>query len=99
STVDPSTGADSSVLLTIAQTAAGLLFFATGMDRQILRAFADSLSSHPPGHFALSVPMVTRMIQAGSSIFSTGLRLVLPLLALLLMVEISLALLTRLNSQ
>src|SRR6185437_2907992 len=57
STVDPSTGADSSVLLTIAQTAAGLLFFATGMDRQILRAFADSLSSHPPGHFAISLSM------------------------------------------
>jgi len=99
STIDPSSGADSTVLIMIAQTTAGLLFFATGMDRQILRAFADSLSAHPPGHFAVSVPMVTRMIQAGSSIFSTGLRLVLPLLALLLMVEISLALLTRLNSQ
>jgi flagellar biosynthetic protein FliR len=99
STVDPSSGADSSVLLTISQTAAGLLFFATGMDRQILRAFADSLSSQPPGHFSVSGPMVARMIQAGASIFSTGLRLVLPLLALLLMVEISLALLARLNSQ
>ena len=99
STIDPTSGADSTVLIMIAQTTAGLLFFATGMDRQILRAFADSLTAHPPGHFALSVPIVTRMIQAGSSIFSTGLRLVLPLLALLLMVEISLALLTRLNSQ
>jgi len=99
STIDPTSGADSTVLIMIAQTTAGLLFFATGMDRQILRAFADSLTAHPPGHFAISVPMVTRMIQAGSSIFSTGLRLVLPLLALLLMVEISLALLTRLNSQ
>jgi flagellar biosynthetic protein FliR len=99
STVDPTSGADSSVLLTISQTTAGLLFFATGMDRQILRAFADSLSSQPPGHFAVSGPMVARMIQAGSSIFITGLRLVLPLLALLLMVEISLALLARLNSQ
>ena len=39
------------------------------------------------------------MIQLGSTIFATGLRLVLPLLALLLMVEISLALLARLNSQ
>jgi flagellar biosynthesis protein FliR len=99
STVDPSTGADSSVLLTIAQTAAGLLFFATGMDRQILRAFADSLSSHPPGHFAISLSMAARMIDAGASVFTTGFRLVLPLLALLLMVEISLALLARLNSQ
>jgi flagellar biosynthetic protein FliR len=99
STVDPSSGADSTVLIMIAQTAAGLLFFATGLDRQILRAFADSLTAHPPGHFAISLPMATRLIQASSSIFATGLRLVLPLLALLLMVEISLALLTRLNSQ
>jgi flagellar biosynthesis protein FliR len=99
STVDPSSGADSTVLIMIAQTAAGLLFFATGLDRQILRAFADSLTAHPPGHFAISLPMATRLIQASSSIFTTGLRLVLPLLALLLMVEISLALLTRLNSQ
>ena len=99
STVDPSSGADSGVLLMVAQTASALLFFATGMDRQVLRAFADSLSSQPPGHFAVSGPMVARMIQAGAFIFSTGLRLVLPLLALLLMVEISLALLARLNSQ
>ena len=87
STVDPTSGADSSVLISISQTAAGLIFFATGMDRQILRAFADSLSSQPPGHFSITLPMVYRMIQAGASIFSTGLRLVLPLLALLLMVE------------
>ena len=99
STIDPSSGADSTVLIMISQTAAGLLFFATGLDRQILRAFADSLTTHPPGHFAITLPMATRMIQASSAIFTTGLRLVLPLLALLLMVEISLALLTRLNSQ
>src|ERR1700685_2024786 len=99
STIDPSSGADSTVLIMISQTTAGLLFFATGMDRLILRAFADSLTAHPPGHFAISLPMATRMIQASSSIFSTGLRLVLPLLALLLMGEIALALLTRLNSQ
>jgi flagellar biosynthetic protein FliR len=99
STVDPTSGADSSVLLTISQIAGGLLFFAIGMDRQILRAFADSLSSQPPGHFSVSGPMAARLIQAGSSVFTTGLRLVLPLLALLLMVEISLALLARLNSQ
>ena len=43
--------------------------------------------------------MLNLVIQAGSAIFSTGLRLVLPLLALLLIVDISLALLARLNSQ
>ena len=49
STIDPTSGADSSVLLSIAQTTAGLLFFATGLDRQVLLAFAHSLRVHPPG--------------------------------------------------
>jgi flagellar biosynthesis protein FliR len=43
--------------------------------------------------------MVNLLIQAGSSIFATGFRLVLPLLSLLLMVEISMALMARLNAQ
>jgi flagellar biosynthesis protein FliR len=99
STIDPASGADSSVLLSIAQLAAGLLFFATGLDRQVLLAFAQSLTAHPPGQVALTPSMMNLLIQTGSSIFSTGLRLVLPLLALLVMVDISLALLARLNSQ
>ncbi len=99
STIDPNSGADSPILLTISQIAAGLLFFATGLDRQVLLGFAHSLSTRPPGHFDLPQPMVNALIQLGSSIFSTGLRLILPVLGLLLMVEISVALLARLNSQ
>lgn len=99
STIDPTSGADSSVLLALAQTAAGLLFFAIGLDHQILLAFAQSLSTHPPGQFALPSGMVHEIIDAGSAVFSTGLRLVLPVVAMLLMVDISLALLARLNSQ
>jgi len=98
-TIDPASGADSGVLLTIAQITSGLLFFATGLDRQILLVFAQSLTTHPPGRFILSPSVVTALIQLGASIFSTGLRLVLPLLGLLWMVEISLALLARLNTQ
>jgi flagellar biosynthesis protein FliR len=99
STIDPTSGADSSVMLSISQTAAGLLFFATGLDHQVLMAFAQSLSVHPPGQVVLTTSMLNLIVQAGSAIFSTGLRLVLPLLALLLIVDISLALLARLNSQ
>ena len=98
-TIDPTSGADSSVLLTIAQTTAGLLFFATGLDRQVLFAFAQSLSSQPPGHFVVSPSMANGLIAMGGTVFVTGLRLVMPLMGLLLMVEISLALLARLNSQ
>jgi flagellar biosynthetic protein FliR len=99
STIDPTSGADSSVMLSIAQTVAGLLFFATGLDHQVLLAFSQSLSAHPPGQVTLSTSMLNQVIQAGSAMFSTGLRLVLPLLALLLIVDMSLALLGRLNSQ
>lgn len=99
STIDPTSGADSPVLLTIAQLGAGLLFFATGMDREVLFGFAHSLAAHPPGSFQVSEPMANTLIRLGATIFSTGLRLVLPLLGLLLMVEISIALLSRLNSQ
>jgi flagellar biosynthetic protein FliR len=99
STIDPTSGADSSVLLSIAQTTAGLLFFATGLDRQVLLAFGQSLRVHPPGQVVLSTSMLNQIVQTGSVMFSTGLRLVLPLLALLLIVDISLALLARLNSQ
>jgi flagellar biosynthetic protein FliR len=98
-TIDPNSGADSGVLLSVAQLAAGLLFFATGLDRQILQVFAESLTTRPPGHFVLTQSMANGLIQMGASIFTTGLRLVLPLLGLLLMVEISLALLARLNAQ
>src|SRR4051812_43787042 len=43
STIDPTSGADSTVLLTLAQTTAGLLFFASGADRMLVRALADSI--------------------------------------------------------
>src|SRR5581483_196050 len=99
STIDPASGADSSVMLSIAQTAAGLLFFTLGLDRQVLQAFALSLTAHPPGQVALRASMLNQVIQAGSAMFSTGLRLVLPILAMLIIVDLSLALLARLNSQ
>ncbi len=86
-TIDPTSGADSAVLLSIAQLAAGILFFATGLDRQVLLIFAQSLTLHPPGHLMESPTMVHALIALGGMVFVTGLRLVLPLLGLLLMVE------------
>ncbi len=65
----------------------------------MLLIFAQSLTLHPPGHLVASPTMVHALIALGGMIFVMGLRLVLPLLGLLLMVEISLALLARLNAQ
>lgn len=97
--IDPNTQADSSVLITFSQLAAGLLFFATGIDREILRIFARSLETWPAGTFVLTRGAAEQVVSLGSTMISTGLRLALPMIAILIMVDISLALLGRVNAQ
>lgn len=99
STIDPATQADSTVLVALAQTFATILFFASGLDREILKIFAASLTAFPPGTFSLSAAGAHAVLQAGSTMFTTGLRLALPIMAVMVMVDVSLALLGRVNSQ
>ena len=97
--VDPNTQADSTVLIVVAQLTAGLLFFALGLDRRLLQILARSLQTHPPGSFVLSRSSVETLAMLGSGAFSTGLRLVLPIMTLLFLIDLSIGLLGRLNSQ
>ncbi|MBV9744608.1 MAG: flagellar biosynthetic protein FliR, partial [Acidobacteriia bacterium] len=83
STIDPTTQADSGILLVFAQLFAGLLFFATGLDREILRLFARSLDRIPPGTYQFTISSAASLIQLGGSLFSVALRLALPVVALL----------------
>jgi flagellar biosynthetic protein FliR len=99
STVDPSTEADSTVLLLLAQLTGGLLFFAMGLHRQLLSILARSLETHPPGAFAASRSSVEGLVMLGSGVFSTGIRLALPLMTLLFLIDLSVGLLGQLNSQ
>jgi flagellar biosynthesis protein FliR len=99
STIDPKTSADSSVLVVFSQLAAGLVFLATGLDREVLRVFAGSLVSTPAGSFILSRSAAERLLEAASVMFSTGVRLALPIVAVLIMIDVSLALLGRINAQ
>ncbi len=99
SSIDPSTQAESNVLVILAQLVSGLLFFAFGLDLEIVRLLAQSLKTYPPGTFVAAGPMMEQVIIIGSLVFNTGLRLVLPILFLMAMVDISLSLLGRLNSQ
>ncbi len=99
STVDPASGADSTVLLTIAQLTAGLLFFVTGADRLFVRALAESVRLAPPASFTLNQTSALALIPFVSSLFSVGLRLAAPLLALLLLADAALAILGRVQAQ
>jgi flagellar biosynthetic protein FliR len=99
STIDPNSQADSGILLVFSQLMAGMLFFALGLDREILRLFARSLDKVPVGTYILGPASADALIRLGSKLFSTGVRLALPVVALLVMVDVALALMGRLNSQ
>jgi flagellar biosynthesis protein FliR len=99
STVDPSSQADSPVLSALAQTVAGLLFVTLGLHRYVIRIFAESLVSQPPTKLLLNPRWGEAIIHAAGTMFSVALRLSLPILALLIMVDLTLALLARINAQ
>jgi flagellar biosynthesis protein FliR len=99
STIDPVTQADSTVIAIFCQIAAGLMFFTTGLDRQVIQVFAHSLEAYPAGSFVLSRSAAEQIVLVGSTMFSTGMRLALPMVAVLIMIDVSLALLGRVNSQ
>jgi flagellar biosynthetic protein FliR len=99
STFDPNTQADSGVMVVFMQIASGMLFFATGLDREVIRVFARSMETDPAGSFVLTRGAAAQVLTVGSTMFSTGLRLALPIIAVMVMLDIALALLGRVNAQ
>ena len=98
-TIDPTTQADAGILMIVAQLVSGLFFFALGLDREVIRLFGDSLTKIPPGAYPLAGSAAETVIRLGAQMFSVGVRLALPVVALLVMVDVALALLGRLNAQ
>ena len=99
SVIDPTTQADSDVLQVLSQLLGGLLFFSLHMDHFILKTFVLSLHSIPPGQFALTTNLARAVLALSSNLFVVSLQLALPIVAVLLTVEISLAVVGRLNTQ
>jgi len=99
STIDPNTEADSGILLVFAQLVSWMLFFAMGLDRDVLRLFAQSLEKVPPGGYVFGRATGEPLIRLGATLLSVGVRLALPVVAVLVMVDVAMALLGRINSQ
>lgn len=99
STIDPNTEADSNVLQVLAYLWAGMLFFAMGLDGYVIRLFARSLELYPPGSSWLKFSSAQALLELGTHMFSTGLRLALPVISLLLLIDIALALFGRIHAQ
>jgi len=74
-----------------------MLFFGLGLDRQVLAALAGSFRTYPPGSFFISRATGEAVASMGAAMLSTGMRLAFPVVALLLMVDLGLALMGRLQ--
>jgi flagellar biosynthetic protein FliR len=83
----------------LAQITAGLLFFATGADRWLVRALADSLRLCPPESFLVQKNWAEPLIRFSGSIFGVGLRLAAPVVALLMLTDAALAVMGRVQTQ
>ena len=99
SSIDPTTEADSTVIPVMVQWLGNVLFFAAGFDRWLMRAMVHSLETIPPGAWHLTTgafEMVTRLLTSSLEI---GVRLALPVAGFLLLVDLTLAVVGRLNAQ
>lgn len=99
SIIDPSTQADAGLLQILAQLMASLLFFATGLHRQILFLMAESITRIPPGQFTVGLDTASRLVALGALMVEVATRLAMPLLALLILIDLALALLGRVQAQ
>jgi flagellar biosynthetic protein FliR len=99
SIVDPTSQADSGVIQVLLSLVTGLLFFTTGIDQQVLRVLAASFEKFPAGAWAPSVASLDGIVRLGGGVFTIGLRLATPIIGLLLLLDLALALLGRMQQQ
>ena len=98
-TIDPSSQADSSILQVIMMLTTGLLFFSLGIDSLLIRILAASFEKYPAGSWSLTAASLDRIIHLGSGMIALGLRVSLPVVALLMLIDVALALLGRMQHQ
>lgn len=99
STIDPSTQADTAVLQTVVQLLAGILFFALGLDLQLIRLLTANMQA-APDTFGLSKAFHPETVMhLGTLAFNTGLRLAMPVIGSLLLVDLAFALLSKVQAQ
>jgi len=99
STIDPSSQADSGILQVITMLMSGLLFSTLGIDREMIKVLAQSFTVFPAGTWTVHAATIEGVVHLGGEMFSIALRMAMPVIGLLFLVEISLALVGRVQQQ
>lgn len=93
--VSPDTGANTMILARFFYMMSLLMFLALDGHLMVIETLAFSFQALPVGYAGLDVDGFNMLVRFGSTIFSAGLLLALPLVAALLIVNLSLGILNR----
>lgn len=99
STIDPTSNADSAILQVLLSLGSSLLFFALGLDTILFRFLLTGVQRMPPGEWTLSMPHAGAVLSLFPPVFLDGIRFSLPVVAILLVIDTALSLLSRLQPQ
>ncbi len=99
SITDPTSKADTGVFLFMTQLTTGLLFFTLDIYHSLLRLLARSFDMFPLDSHALQQASVETVIHLAGMMFVMGFKLGLPMVFLLMLIDVAIALLSRLHSQ
>jgi len=97
--VDPTSQVDASILNVVFGLLASLLFFAFDLHLFVIRALAESLGHWPLGTFAHHPADAQAMVRLGGHMIVTATRLALPVMAVLLLIDLTLGLLNQVHNR
>jgi len=97
--LDPTSSIQTSLMSDLFQLMGTLVLIAAGLDRILLASMVRSFRVVPLGSYALSPITSSAIVQAAGGIFLAAVELAAPVLAATMLVEIAVALLSRLSPQ
>ncbi len=93
--IDPATGLQAPVLSQVAYLIALLLFLVFDMHHYFLLGLGESFKLLPPGELGIKASVFKFFLQKGEIIFVVGLKVLAPVMAILLLVQIALGIVSR----
>jgi flagellar biosynthetic protein FliR len=83
----------------VLQLFAGVLFFAIGIDLQLLKLLSEGLGVMPSAGSVVKAFNPEAVIRFGSLMFSTGLRLAMPIIGSLMLLDLAFSLVSKVHAQ
>jgi flagellar biosynthetic protein FliR len=95
SLIDPQTEVDTPVLSVFHQSVVMLIFLQLGVHHWMLRGIANSFESVPPGTVTFGHAAFEQLFRAGSQMWSVGVRMAAPVLAVTILADVALVFIGR----